>query len=181
MAESKEVEVTEVRTSKRLPRDVAETAALEAQAAEEKKAWTMFARHFKQAQAKARAGERAKWKAAEQRQQDILEARKNPQELAVDTSIEKQRYTSTDTHNKQREARAAQATADGRDTYKPRGPYTGDSTAKRQKNLSAFDRVKEFPNECLVRTKATSIAWLARRRLRRSNISSTSTAVAQNT
>ena len=143
MAESKEVEVTEVRTSKRLPRDVAEAAALEAQEAEEKKAWTMFTRHFKQAQAKARAGERAKRKAAEQRQQDILGARENPQEPAVDTSIEKQRYSSsTDTHKKQREARAAQAAADGRDTYKPRGPYTGDSTAKRQKNLSAFDRAK---------------------------------------
>ena len=74
MEEPKEIEVTEVRTSKPLPRRAAEATALEAQKAEEKKARTMFARHFKQdepSQAKARAGERAKRKAAEQRQQYI--------------------------------------------------------------------------------------------------------------
>ena len=67
--------------------------------------------------------------------------------------LRQSRNSSTDTHKKQREARAAQAAADGRNTYKPLGPYTGDSIAKRQKNLSAFDRVKAFPNECLVANK----------------------------
>ena len=75
MTEQKEVEVTEMWTSRPQPHDAKETGDFEAEAAEQKEAMSMFARHFQQAgpsQVKARMTERAKRKAAEQREQDIF-------------------------------------------------------------------------------------------------------------